>query len=264
MSNNIFDYIISYYLLVFIDKIKLRIIHEKEFIMKIGPQILENNSTQPPKPPKQPKNKKERPKWLLPVGIVILIAGFLFMTFMPKSTDKKLNTSPSKQSTTKTYKSSKDGKSTHTSKSHDNPAPSKSPESTPPSSDSTTNPAAAVDMKPAITQFFTAFQEYSTDKDSPKSRADKMREVATEDAVSSLIPNSTETGDQQASIAATYQFVKPIEIVEDANVAGNYAVVLTYTVKVMDNTNQYTDTYIVGTGDGKITSVSKRSSTMDS
>lgn len=230
--------------------------------MKIDPQTSENNSTQLTK---QPKNKNERPKWLAPAGIVILIAGFLFMTFMPKSTDKKLNTSSSKQVTTKTYKSSKAGESTHTSKSHDNPSPSKSSESTPPSSDSATaNPAAAVDMKPAITQFFTAFQEYSTDKDSPKSRADKMREVATEDAVSSLIPNSTETGDQQASIAATYQFVKPIEIVEDANVAGNYAVVLTYTVKVMDNTNQYTDTYIVGTGDGKITSVSKRSSTMDS
>ena len=264
MSNNIFDYIISYYLLVFIDKIKLRIIHEKEFIMKIGPQILENNSTQPPKPPKQPKNKKERPKWLLPVGIVILIAGFVFMIFTPKSTpDKKPNTNQSKQVTTKTHKSSKAGESARTSKSHELPAPSQSSESTSQSSDSTTT-NQAVDMKPAITQFFTAFQEYSTDKDSPKSRADKMREVATEDAVSSLIPNSTETGDQQASIAATYQFVKPIEIVEDANVAGNYAVVLTYTVKVMDNTNQYTDTYIVGTGDGKITSVSKRSSTMDS
>ncbi len=228
--------------------------------MKIGPQISENNSTQPPK---QPQNKRERPKWLVPAGIVILVVGFLFMTFMPKSTDKKLNTSPSKQVTTKTHKSSKAGESARTSKSHELPAPSQSSESTSQSSDSTTT-NQAVDMKPAITQFFTAFQEYSTDKDSPKSRADKMREVATEDAVSSLIPNSTETGDQQASIAATYQFVKPIEIVADANVAGNYAVVLTYTVKVMDNTNQYTDTYIVGTGDGKITSVSKRSSTMDS
>lgn len=228
--------------------------------MKIGPQISENNSTQPPK---QPQNKRERPKWLVPAGIVILVAGFLFMTFMPKSThDKKLNTSSSKQVTTKTHKSSKAVDSTHTSKSHELPAPSQSSESTSQSSDSTTT-NQAVDMKPAITQFFTAFQEYSTDKDSPKSRADKMREVATEDAVSSLIPNTTETGDQSASIAATYQFVKPIEIVEDANVAGNYAVVLTYSVKVMENTNQYTDTYIVGTEGGKITSVSKRSSVMD-
>lgn len=229
--------------------------------MKIGPQILENNSTQPPKPPKQPKNKKERPKWLLPVGIVILIAGFVFMIFTPKSTpDKKPNTNQSEQATTKTNKLSKAGESARTSKTHEQPAPSKSSESTS-SSSSTTNPD--VDMKPAITQFFTAFQEYSTEKDSPKSRADKMREVATEDAVSALIPNITETGDQSESIAATYKFVKPIEIVADANVAGNYAVVLTYSVNVMENTNQYTDTYIVGTGDGKITSVSKRSSVMD-
>ena len=130
------------------------------------------------------------------------------------------------------------------------------------SSDSTTN-QPAVDMTPAITKFFTAFQEYSTEKDSPKSRADKMREVATADTVSSLIPNETETGDHSASIAATYTFVKPLEIVADANVAGNYAVVMTYSVKVMENTNQYTDTYIVGTEGGKITSVSKRSSVMD-
>jgi cytoskeletal protein RodZ len=247
---------------VFIDKIKLRIIHEKEFIMKIGPQILENNSTQPPKPPKQPKNKKERPKWLLPVGIVILIAGFVFMIVMPKSTpDKKPNTNQSEQTTTKTNKSSKAGESTRTSKTHEQTAPSESSESTSPSSGSITNPD--VDMTPVITQFFTAFQEYSTEKDSPKSRADKMREVATDDAVSALIPNSSETGDQSESIAATYKFVKPIEIVADANVAGNYAVVLTYSVNVMENTNQYTDTYIIGTGGGKITSVSKRSSVMD-
>lgn len=230
--------------------------------MKIDPQMSENNSTQPPK---QPKNKKERPKWLLPVGIVILIAGFVFMIFNPKTTpDKKPNTSTSEQSTTKTNKSSKSGESSSSKSEIHEPAPSKSSESTSPSksSDSTTN-QPVVDMKPAITKFFTAFQEYSTEKDSPKSRADKMREVATADTVSSLIPNNTETGGQSASIAATYTFVKPLEIVADSNVAGNYAVVMTYSVKVMENTTQYTDTYIVGTEGDKITSVSKRSSVMD-
>ena len=224
--------------------------------MKIDPQIPENTSQSP----KQPKNKKERPKWLLPVGIAILVAGFAVMIFIPKSTpDTKPHTT--EQSTTKTTKASES--SSTTSGSHE-PAPSKSSESTSPSksSDSTTT-KPAVDMKPAITKFFTAFQEYSTEKDSPKSRADKMREVATADTVSSLIPNNTETGDQSASIAATYTFVKPLEIVADSNVAGNYAVVMTYSVKVMENTTQYTDTYIVGTEGDKITSVSKRSSVID-
>lgn len=231
--------------------------------MKIDQQMSENNSTQPPK---QPKNKKERPKWLLPVGIVILIAGFVFMIFNPKTTpDKNPNTSTTEQSatkTTKTTKSSKSGESSSSKSEIHEPEPSKSSESTSKSSDSTTN-QPVIDMKPAITKFFTAFQEYSTEKDSPKSRTDKMREVATADTVSSLIPNNTETGGQSASIAATYTFVKPLEIVADSNVAGNYAVVMTYSVKVMENTAQYTDTYIVGTEGDKITSVSKRSSVMD-
>lgn len=232
--------------------------------MKIDPQIPENTSQSP----KQPKNKKELPKWLLPVGIAILVAGFVFMIFNPKTTpDKNPNTSTTEQSatkTTKTTKSSKSGESSSSKSEIHEPAPSKSSESTSPSksSDSTAN-QPVVDMKPAITKFFTAFQEYSTEKDSPKSRADKMREVATADTVSSLIPNNTETGGQSASIAATYTFVKPLEIVADSNVAGNYAVVMTYSVKVMENTAQYTDTYIVGTEGGKITSVSKRSSVMD-
>lgn len=226
--------------------------------MKIDPQIPENTSQSP----KQPKNKKELPKWLLPVGIAILVAGFAVMIFIPKSTpDTKPHTT--EQSTTKTTKTTKASESSSTkSGSHDSPVQSNSSESTSKSSDSTTN-QPVVDMKPAITKFFTAFQEYSTEKDSPKSRADKMREVATADTVSSLIPNNTETGGQSASIAATYTFVKPLEIVADSNVAGNYAVVMTYSVKVMENTAQYTDTYIVGTEGGKITSVSKRSSVMD-
>lgn len=230
--------------------------------MKIDPQMSENNSTQPPK---QPKNKKELPKWLLPVGIIILIAGFVFMIFNPKTTpDKNQNTSTTEQSATKKTKATKASESSSSKSEIHEPAPSKSSESTSPSksSDSTTT-KPAVDMKPAITKFFTAFQEYSTEKDSPKSRADKMREVATADTVSSLIPNNTETGGQSASIAATYTFVKPLEIVADSNVAGNYAVVMTYSVKVMENTTQYTDTYIVGTEGDKITSVSKRSSVMD-
>lgn len=233
--------------------------------MKIDPQIPENTSQSP----KQPKNKKERPKWLLPVGIVILIAGFVFMIFNPKTTpDKNPNTSTTEQSATKTTKTTKTTKASESDESSSSkseihePEPSKSSESTSKSSDSTTN-QPVVDMKPAITKFFTAFQEYSTEKDSPKSRADKMREVATADTVSSLIPNNTETGGQSASIAATCTFVKPLEIVADSNVAGNYAVVMTYSVKVMENTTQYTDTYIVGTEGDKITSVSKRSSVMD-
>lgn len=230
--------------------------------MKIDPQVPENTSPSP----KQPKNKKELPKWLLPVGIAILVAGFAVMIFIPKSTPdtKPHTTEQSTTKTTKTNKSSKSGESSSSKSEIREPAPSKSSESTSPSksSESTTN-QPVVDMKPAITKFFTAFQEYSTEKDSPKSRADKMREVATADTVSSLIPNNTETGGQSASIAATYTFVKPLEIVADSNVAGNYAVVMTYSVKVMENTTQYTDTYIVGTEGDKITSVSKRSSVMD-
>lgn len=233
--------------------------------MKIQSSNIENeskNDKNDNRPNKPPKGKRELPKWAIPVGIVALIVGFVFMVFLPKSgNDKKPNTSHS--SISKSTSASKPQISS-SSTLEDSNASESSKSSTEPSKSaeqSTTKPA--VDMKPAITEFFTAFQEYSTDKDSPKSRADSMRKVATPDTVSSLIPNTSEGGDERESIAATYKFTKPIEIVADSNVSGNYAIVLSYSVKVMENMTHYTDTYVVGTEGDKITSVSKRSSVMD-
>ena len=181
---------------------------------------------------------------------------------------------PKSNSNTKptTSAQSSSSKKTSTSVSKSKESSSAKPEKSttpvaPPTSESIAKPEEPakphVDMKPAITTLFTAFQEYNTETDSIQSRADKMKTVATDDTVSSLLPNNSDSGKDSASIAAAYKFIKPIDIIEDANVAGNYAVVMNYSVTVMGNSTKYTDTYIVGTEGDKITSVSKRSSTMD-
>lgn len=210
--------------------------------------------------PKDEKNKdqnteeeedefEEQPKGHSKTAIALLIIAllgvFAYMVIQPKhSTSAKKDVSTSSVKKVKKEKKAKSSTSVSSS-------------SVSSSSSSTTN---TVDMKGVITSFFTAYQQYNTGDTTDKARATSLVQYSSDDVVNALMPGAlNEDTTQQVSYITTYKLTKPLEIQPYQGSSTTFSVVVTYSVSVNSNSTNHVDTYIVNTGNNKITSVSQKS-----
>ena len=199
--------------------------------MKITNEEVTNQTPEP----KKPSMMEGKWKYVIVAGVIIVGLGMLFM---PKS-DNEPTEDTTVESTVESTVVSKEKPKETTDTVESKPA----------------EPEVSEDaVKDVITKFFTAYQEFSTDKVKPKDRAEAISNYATEEVVSELLPNALNGKGDEPSIIAAYKFDSPVEITPDAGMANHYSVVLRYTVTVAENSSKHIDTYVVKMDGDKITS----------
>ena len=199
--------------------------------------------------PQAPKNKL--PKWTIPIGVIVLIAGFAGMIFL-QNKPKPKQTEPSTHRVEKAKTS--ESKTTES-------AEKSTEQSTVPSTEA---PKPQPDMTPQISDFFTKYQEYDTSKITDSDRAKSLQPLATDDVINKLIPeglSGVATGGNTESLIATYKLTSAPEVQKVVGKDGYYTVVLDYSVSVAGNSSQHEDSYTVSTKDGKIDYVNLESYT---
>lgn len=212
-------------------------------------ESVDTSNNKEPNTPKAPKEPKQYSKWVYVIlGLLVVVGiGYTYMT--SNKSDKPVTNTSTVESTKKSEdKTTKSTEST----TKDSTTVSSTKESEP-------EVASTVDAKPIITDFFKAYQEYSSKDKDTGARANEMVKYATKEVVNQLLPGALEGTSQQQSMIAVYKFTEPVDIQPVVGEVNKYTAVLNYTVTVMGNESTHVDSYIVGMDNDKINSLVQKS-----